>query len=150
MKMDEGRVTFTSKTLAPLPFSETNEPAATLTMEAAEIDSIKSIEKITQSEVEEIKKTLKIAEYAEDDHKPIDDIAVYYETYNSVKVGFIKYRSYGNLEKPANLPRTIIHAIFTMNNKIYYVHLITLYAEKQNLIRKDQIQLVKDIIAKSK
>jgi hypothetical protein len=143
---DDGVVTFISKHPAPIPFSQSGEPAATMALKAFHVEPDKTLESIVAEEVADIKKTLKIEEYEEDDYKLTDNIVVYYKTIGGTKTAFIKYRTRGYKESPSSLPRTVYHAIFIKGKLLYFVHLIVLYAEGQEKMRADQIYMVETII----
>jgi hypothetical protein len=143
-----GALTFTSNYPAPVPFSMTGEPEATLAVEMEEISGTPpSLNEVVKTEIKGIRKGLQIAEYLEDDgHKPEGDIASWVEDIEGQQVAFIKYRVAGVKGEPRILPRTIRHAILIRNGELYFLHLTVIFAEHQEEVRADQIRLVKGII----
>lgn len=143
----DGAVTFISGYPAPAPFSETGEPEATMTMDAAKAEKGATLEGILKAEVADIREGLVIADYLEEDgHKPDRGIVSYTEEIDGQKVAFIKYRVAGNTNGLLAHPRSVIHAILLKDGMIYYVHLIVLYAGHEDEVRGDQLRLVKAII----
>jgi hypothetical protein len=146
-EIGQREVKYISNYKAPVPFSLTGEPEATLTMEASKIQQDTSLSKIIESEINEIRKITEIGEYLEaDGKKPVGSIAAYTEKINGHEVAFIKYRAIGIKGKPPVQPRSVIHAILIKNEIIYYVHLIVLFAGHQEEVRTDQIRLIKAIL----
>jgi hypothetical protein len=143
-------IRLTSTHPAPIPFSTTGEPEATLTITATKrsADSAALTERM-KSEVARIRKNMRIAEYLEKDgHKPERDIATFYEEVNGKQVGFIKYRTAGAAGRPAATPRTVIEALCSNDAFVYSVELIVLYSGHQDEVRADQITLIKGLVGK--
>jgi formylglycine-generating enzyme required for sulfatase activity len=151
-RIEEGKkgVNYVSKHPAPVPFSYSGEPEATLTTESVKIPGrLPALSSIASSEIKEIRKGLQLAEYLEDDgHKPQGNIASWVEEIDGHPVAFIKYRTVGIKGEPRVLPRTSRHAILIKNGKLHFVHLTVLFARHQQDVRDDQIRLVKRIIRK--
>jgi hypothetical protein len=142
-----GEVKFISNHRAPLPFSETGEPEATLTMQASKIPDNVPLSRVVEVEIKGIRNGTEIGEYLEEDgHKPDNGIVSYVEEINGHKVAFIKYRVAGVKGKSPVSPRSFSHAILLKNGKVYFVHLIVLFAGHQEEVRADQIRLVKGIL----
>lgn len=148
-RQEEGdhEILFVSKYPAPIPFSMTGEPEARMTMEATPAPKDADLQKIVQEEIVDIRQGLMIADYLEDDgHKPDNGIVSYTEEIDGEPVAFIKYRVAGANGKALDRPRSVTHAILLARGKIFFVHLIVLYAGHQDEVRGDQIRLVKAII----
>ncbi len=145
-----GEIRFISNYRSPIPFSTTGEPEATLTMSAVEISpAASSLSETMKSEVQQIRKELQIADYLEKDgKKPDRGIASYFEEINGQKVGFIKYRTLGVIGKQAGMPRSVRHAIFIKEDKMYFVQLVVLFAKHQEEVREDQIRVIKSLIGR--
>jgi hypothetical protein len=143
-----GEITLVSNYAAPVPFSTTGEPEATLGMDAEVVaPGKKSLEEIVADEVREIRKELQIAEYDEDDgKKPVDGIATWYETIDGTRVAFIKYRAIGVAGQTPGLPRTAIHSILIRGDRVFFTHLIVLYAGHQDEVRHDQRVVIHSMI----
>lgn len=133
---------------APVPFSMSGEPEATLGMEAAILPpGTRTLEEIVADEVKDIRKDLLLDDYEEDDgHKPVDGIATWYETIAGTRVAFIKYRAVGVVGKPPGLARTAIHSILIRGDRIMFTHLIVLYAGHQDEVRHDQRVVIRSMI----
>jgi|GEM_PF-1724706 len=145
-----GAITFSSNYPAPVPFSRTGEPEATLAVEMEEISGTPlSLGEVVKTEIKGIRKELQIGEYLEDDgHKPQDNIASWVEEIDGQQVAFIKYRTIGIKGESRILPRTIQHAILIRKGNLYFVHLTVIFAKHQEEVRADQIRLIKGIIRK--
>ncbi len=143
-----GAVTFVSNYRAPKPFSATGEPEATLTMEASEAPAGKTLAEIVKDEVADIRdEGLIIADYAEaDGHKPDNNIATYFQEIDGQQVAFIKYRIAGNTNGVLAKPRSVIHALLLKGEKLYFLHLIVVYAGHQDEVRADQVEMVRTLI----
>lgn len=143
-----GEITLISNHPAPVPFSMSGEPEARLGMDAAIIQPGKqSLEEIVAEEVRDIRKELQIADYEEEDgRKPVDGIATWYETMDGTRVAFIKYRAMGLVGKPAGLPKTAIHSVLIRGNRVFYTHLIVLFAGHQDEVRHDQRVVIRSTI----
>lgn len=140
-------IVFTSKYPAPVPFSTTGEPEARMTMEASVAPKDADLKKIMDAEIADIRSSLMIGDYMEDDgHQPDNGIVSYIEEIDGKPVAFIKYRVTGANGKELDHPRSVIHAILLKNGKVFFVHLIVLYAGHQDEVRGDQIRLVRAII----
>lgn len=148
MHKGNGEVRFTSNHPAPVPFSTTGEPEAVLSMNAAPLPSeAPSLSDVVSSEIKDIRKELEVGPYLEDDgHTPEDNIASYVEDIDGQSVAFIKYRTLGVRGKPPAMPRSVRHAIFIKNGRLYFVHLTVLYAGHQEELRDDQIRLIRSLI----
>jgi hypothetical protein len=146
-----GEIRLISKHPAPLPFSMSGEPEASIVMEAQKIDPAKtSLAEKIQSEVEEIRKGVQIADYIEEDGRTPDrGIVTYVEEIDGHKVGFIKYRTSGVVESPSTLPRAVIHALILKGDRIYFIHLTVIFGGHQEEVRADQITLIKTFIRTS-
>jgi hypothetical protein len=145
-KGPNGEVNLIGEKPAPVPFSMTGEPAASMTVVSSSIEKNQTLNQIVDEEVAGIKAHLIIAEYMEDDFEPKDDIAVYTETHLNTPVAFIKYRTHGEKDVQTPMPSTVRHAIFMHNGRVYYIHLFVLYAEDQDIVRRDQIKLIERVI----
>jgi hypothetical protein len=143
---------FVSQYPAPFPFSETGEPEAELsTILQTFSGSLPSLTEVVESEANDLRRTLNIVEYLEEDgHNPRDGIATYYEDIDGYRVGFIKYRFNGLIGKPSMLPQTVIHGIIVTKGKVWYIHLITRFSGHQDETRGDQIRIIKTIIRSDK
>jgi len=149
----EHEILFTSKKTTPMPFSQTDEPQATMYFAAFELDakSEKKLQKIVEEEIIGIRKEIRIAEYLEEDHRAKENIAVYFEKYKKTQLAVIKYRTNGEIQGDKTVStRSIKQILFIFNNKLYISTLIVLYAEYQDDIRCDQMTFIKAIIDKSK
>ncbi len=143
-----GVITFTSNHRAPPPFSDDGEPEARLAMEVALAPKDLTLQQIMEAEVADIRRDLSIADYQEDDgHKPDRGIVSYIERVDGHEVAFIKYRVSGAGGKPLAYPRSIHHAFLVKNGKVYYVHLMVLYAGHWDEVTGDQMRLVRAIIS---
>lgn len=142
-----GELKMLSKTPTPEPFPMAGGPSAVMYFDSAELKPGETLDQIVQGEIEDIKATLSIAEYLEEDHSAVEGIASYVQTIDGVKVAFIKYRSLGDKDTPTALPFTTRHAIFIKQKKIYYVHLFVFFASDQDNIRGDQLRLIKMLMA---
>ncbi len=144
----DGEITLISNYPAPVPFSTTGEPEATLGMYAEIVSPNKnSLEDIVADEVRNIRKELQIADYEEEDgKKPVNGIAVWYETIDGTRVAFIKYRAVGVAGKPAGLPKTAIHTILIRGDRVMFTDLIVLFAGHQDEVRHDQRVIIHSFI----
>jgi formylglycine-generating enzyme required for sulfatase activity len=143
-------VNYVSNHPAPVPFSYSQEPEATLATESVKISARPpSLSAIVNSEIKKIRKELQLAEYLEDDgHKPQGNIVSWVEEIDGHRVAFIRYRTSGVKGGPPVLPRTSRHAILIKNGTLHFIHLTVLFARHQQEVRDDQIRLVKRIIRK--
>ena len=148
MKYLENDIQFISKKKAPIPFSMTGEPEATITVGASKVDNStkNDLSKIVKEEIEGIRNEVSLAEYLEDDYKPNNDIVTYYDKVKDVKIAVIKYRVNGLKGGQKILPRSTRQILFLHNNKLWISSLIVLYGEDQENIRSDQMSFIKSII----
>jgi len=149
----EHEILFTSKKEAPMPFSQTGEPQATISFAAFELDakSEKKLQKIVEEEVIGIRNEVRIVEYLEEDYPVKENIAVYFEKYKNTQLAVIKYRTNGVIQDAQTVStRSVKQILFVFNNKLYISTLIVLYAEYQDDMRNDQMTFIKAIIDKSK
>jgi len=146
----EGKVRYLSNHTAPSPYSETNEPEATLTMQVVKAPRDKTLRQILDAEIADIAdagKGLRIAAYQEQDgHQPDHGVASYIEDIDGQNVGFIKYRVGGIEKVELAAPRSVIHALMVKDGRLWYVTLIVVYPKHQDEVRADQIRLVRAII----
>ncbi len=147
----QGYILFISNHPAPKPFSDTGEPEATMKMEAEPAPKNITLQKIMDSEVAGIRKDLTIGDYPEadggkDGHKPDHGIVSYIEKIDGLPVAFIKYRVTGAGGKELPHPRSVVHAILVKDDRVFFVHLIVLYAGHQEEVTGDQLRAVKAII----
>lgn len=143
-----GVITFTSNHPAPPPYSNDGEPEARLAMEVAAAPDGMSLQQIMDAEVAVIRRDLAIADYGEEDgHKPDKGIVSYIEQVDGHDVAFIKYRVSGAGGRQLPYPRSIRHALLVKKGKVYYVHLMVVYADHWDEVTGDQMRLVRAIIS---
>ena len=143
-------VNYLSECPAPVPFSYSEEPEATLAIEAEKISGRPRIlSEVVNSEIRDIRKEIQIGPYLEEDgHQAKANIASYVEEIEGQKVAFIKYRTVGVKGEPRAMPRSVRHALLIKNGKLTFVHLTVLFAKHQEEVRADQMRLIKSIIRK--
>ncbi len=148
MELKDGTVKFTSNHPAPFPFSTTGEPEALMTATTVKPSKeVPPLAYIVRSEIKDIREELEIAPYMEEDgHTPKGGIVSYYEEVEGQNIAFIKYRTVGEKGKQRVMPRTVRHAIFMKDDKIYYIHLIVLFAVHEEEVRGDQIRFIRNIL----
>ncbi len=140
---EKDKCNFISSHESPYPFSENSPVEAVLGVEVFPKETNNTLEEILNSELNAIKNQNLINDYLEEDRPaPNNNIAVFTETINTKKVGFIKYRTSGSPEHPSVMPITVIHGIFLDSNQIVMVHLITFFGGHQEEIREDQHTLL--------
>ena len=144
----EHSIQFTSKKIAPKPFSNSGEPQAIMFVGASKLDpsSENDLNQIVKDEIASIMTDICIDEYLEDDYTPEDNIVSYFEMISSVKIGIIKYRTCGEKGEPKVIPRSVRQILLIKNDKLYISSLIVLYAEDQDNLRSDQMTFIKQII----
>lgn len=144
----DGGITLLSTYPAPVPFSLNGGPEASLGVDVAMLSPDENrLSDIVAHEVADLRKTVVLAEYMEQDgRKPDHGIAVWYETIAGTRVAFIKYRGRGVVGGPTRLPCTAIHTIFVKSNRVVFTHLIVIFAGHQDEDRRDQRRIVRTMI----
>ena len=153
VERNKNEVIFKSAKPAPIPFSMTGEPQAIMYFAAFELDALseKDLQKIVEKEVLEIKNTIRIIEYFEEDYPAKENIVVYFEKYKNTQLAVIKFRTNGEIEdNQIGATTSIRHILFVVNDKFYISTLTVLYAEYQDDIRSDQMTFIKTIIDRNK
>lgn len=132
---------------SPPPFHLNNEREASLVVEITPKSPSESLEKVVAREVDQIRNSLEVADYLEEDgHTPKDNIAVYSMKLGGRDVAFIKYRVLGAEGQRAPMPFTSIHGIVAGTNQMGFVHLATYYGGHQEAVRTDQILIMKELL----
>jgi len=141
---------FNSKKKAPLPFSTTGEPQATMIVGASNLSPSDEtdIVKIIKDEIDGIRASLALDTYLEQDHVPNNNIVSYFENLGAAKLGIIKYRTVGGKNGKSIMPRSVKQIVFIHNQKLYVSTLMVLFAEDQDNMRSDQMTFVENILKK--
>lgn len=149
MKYLETGIQFTSKKIAPPPFSTTGEPQALMTVGASILDpnSKNELKEILKDEIKGIRESISLDEYLENDYKPDDNIVSYFENIGSTQIAVIKYRTNGIKGKEKTMPRSVRQILLIKNNKLFVSSLIVLFAEDQDNMRSDQMTFISSIIS---
>ena len=137
---------FVAKKSAPPPLSTKGEPAARMSVMSEPHFESQSLGALVRAQVVQIKMRADLAPYPEKDNAPKDGIAIYTENHLNIPVAFIKYRVLGEKGAPVAMPRTVRHAIFIREGRVYYVHLFVLDTEEQETMRADQIKIIEQIL----
>lgn len=97
---------YASEHPAPVPYSYSDEPEATLAVKSIKIPrKLPSLKGVVDTEVRNIRKEIQLGPYLEDDgHKLQGNIASYVEEIAGQQVAFIKYRTVGVNGGPRVLP----------------------------------------------
>ncbi|XHF07685.1 hypothetical protein NR798_33010 [Archangium gephyra] len=144
---DQAVCFFQSAYKSPPPFHLNNEREASLAVQVTPKKPSDTLEKIVAHEVADIRKTLELVDYLEEDgHTPQDNIAVYSMKLDGRDVAFIKYRVIGTEGKRAPMPFTVIHGLVAGTNQIGFVHLQTYFAGHQEQVRADQLLIMKELL----
>ena len=143
----EHGIQFTSKSAAPVPFSNTGEPSAIMTVDASQIDpsSKSDLAAIVKDEINGIRSELRIEEYLEKDYKPDSNIVSYFDDINSVKLAVIKYRTTGSVKSERVMPRSVRQILIIKDSKLYVSSLIVLFAGDQDNMRSDQMTFIRKL-----
>jgi len=133
---------------APFPFSTKGEPEAEMIIATVpeKIPSGTPMDKILKDQAAKVQKDLKIVEYQEKDHTPVNNVVSYVQKIADSDVGFLQYRSLGEKGDKDDVPVTVKQALFVKGDQLYNIVLMVLYPAHQDEMRADQIELVKGLL----
>ena len=112
---------FISTFKAPIPFSMKGEAEAVMNIGTPpdKMSPGTTMEKIFPDEIKGIQNELRVTEYLEKDHKPVNNIVSYTEKVGDKEIGILQYRIRGEKNDPPAMPQSIKQVLFVKGEALY-------------------------------